>query len=169
MRIYNKEFNYSYKEQIKSRLLFSILKKLLFNEVREKDNLVYSISASKYFDQKIPIELISFYTYFESAPKNTNKIKKKIDTVMDRVKNKDFDLKIFKDQKLALKNNYQSSEKTNGFWLGVLSNAKQYNLNIERISHRETILNSITINDIVKLANYYFDENYLRSVSLVAE
>ena len=169
MRIYSKKFDYKYKEMIKSRLLFNILDKLLFDEVREKDNLVYSISASKYFDQKIPIELISFYIYFESAPKNTNKIKEKIDTVMDRVKNKDFDLKIFKDQKLALKNKYQSSEQTNDFWLEVLSNAKQYNLNIERISHTEAILNLITINDIVKLANYYFDENYLRSVSLVAE
>ena len=88
---------------------------------------------------------------------------------MNKVKNKDFDLKIFKDQKLTLKNNYQSSGQTNGFWLGVLSDAKQYNLNIEKISYTETMLNSITINDIVELANYYFDENYLRSVSLVAE
>ena len=169
MRIYSKEFDYKYKEMIKSRLLFNILDKLLFDEVREKDNLVYSINASKYFDQKIPIELISFYTYFESDPKNADKIKDKIDIIMNKVKNKDFDLKIFKDQKLALKNNYQSSGQTNGFWLGVLSDAKQYNLNIERISYRETMLNSITINDIVELANYYFDENYLRSVSLVAE
>ena len=169
MRIYSKEFDYKYKEMIKSRLLFNILDKLLFDEVREKDNLVYSINASKYFDQKIPIELISFYTYFESDPKNADKIKDKIDIIMNKVKNKDFDLKIFKDQKLTLKNNYQSSGQTNGFWLGVLSDAKQYNLNIERISYRETMLNSITINDIVELANYYFDENYLRSVSLVAE
>ena len=169
LRLYNKEFNYSYKDMIKSTLLFNILNKLLFDEVREKDNLVYSIGASKNFNQKVPIELISFYTYFNSDPKNTDIIKDKIDTVIESIKNKDFDLKIFKDQKLALKNNYKTSIETNGFWLWLLSDAKKSNLNFERIANREGILNSITINDIVKLANKYFDENYFRSVSFVAE
>ena len=170
-RAYNwpTEFKYSYKDIIKSTLLFNILNKLLFDEVREKDNLVYSIGASKNFNQKVPIELISFYTYFNSDPKNTDIIKDKIDTVIESIKNKDFDLKIFKDQKLALKNNYKTSIETNGFWLWLLSDAKKSNLNFERIAHREAILNSITINDIVKLANKYFDENYFRSVSFVAE
>ena len=169
IRFYNKKFNYKFREMIKSRLLFNILDKLLFDEVREKSNLVYSISASKNFDQKIPIELISFYTYFNSDPKNIDIIKEKIDIEINKIKNKDFDLQIFKDQKLALKNNYKTSGETNSFWLGVLTDAKQNGLNIERISYREAMLNSITVNDIVKLAYYYFDENYLRSVSLVAE
>jgi zinc protease len=169
MRIYNKEFNYSFKEQIKSRLLFSILDKLLFDEVREKDNLVYSISAGKNFDQKIPIELMSFYTYFESDPKNVETIKDKIDLVINKIKTKNFNLQIFKDQKLALKNNYQSMLQSNGFWLNVLQDAKQNNLSIERITNTDQMLKSISLNDIVKLANYYFDEKYTRSVMLLAE
>ena len=169
MRIYNKEFNYSYKEKIKSRLLFSILDKLLFDEVREKDNLVYSISASKYFDQKIPIELMSFYTYFEADPKNVQKIKDKIDLVINKIKTKDFDLQIFKDQKLALKNSYQSSLQSNDFWFNVLMDARQHNLSIERITNADVMLKSISLNDIAKLANYYFDEKYTRTVQLLAE
>ena len=169
MRIYNKEFNYSYKEKIKSRLLFSILDKLLFDEVREKDNLVYSISASKYFDQKIPIELMSFYTYFEADPKNVQKIKDKIDLVINKIKTKDFDLQIFKDQKLSLKNSYQSSLQSNDFWFNVLMDAIQHNLSIERITNADVMLKSISLNDIAKLANYYFDEKYTRTVQLLAE
>ena len=169
MRIYNKEFNYSFKEKIKSRLLFSILDKLLFNEVREKDNLVYSISASKLFDQKIPIELMSFYTYFESDPKNIDKIKDKIDLVINKIKTKDLDLQIFKDQKLALKNSYKSSLRSNGFWLNVLTDARQHNLSIERITNTDAMLKSISLNDIARLADYYFDENYTRTVQLLAE
>ena len=169
IRIYNKEFNYSYKEKIKSRLLFSILDKLLFDEVREKDNLVYSISASKNFDQKIPIDLMSFYTYFNSDPKNVDKIKDKIDLVINKIKIKDFDLQIFKDQKLALKNSYKSGLQTNGFWLNMLTDARQHNLSIERITNTDAMLKSISLNDIAKLANYYFDENYSRSVMLLAE
>ena len=169
IRIYNKEFNYSFKEKIKSRLLFSILDKLLFDEVREKDNLVYSISSGKNYDQKIPIELMSFYTYFESDPKNIDKIKDKIDLVISKIKTKDFDLQIFKDQKLALKNSYKSSLRSNGFWLNVLTDARQHNLNIERITNTDAMLKSISLNDIARLADYYFDENYTRSVMLLAE
>ena len=169
MRIYNKEFNYSFKEKIKSRLLFSVLDKLLFDEVREKDNLVYSISASKYFDQKTPIELMSFYTYFESDPKNVDKIKDKIDLIINKIKTKDFDLQVFKDQKLALKNSYQSSLESNDFWFSVLKDARQHNLSIERITNADVMLKSISLNDIARLADYYFDENYTRTVMLLAE
>jgi zinc protease len=169
IRIYNKEFNYSFKEKIKSRLLFSILDKLLFDEVREKDNLVYSISSGKNYDQKIPIELMSFYTYFESDPKNIDKIKDKIDLVISKIKTKDFDLQIFKDQKLALKNSYKSSLRSNGFWLNVLTDARQHNLSIERITNTDAMLKSISLNDIARLADYYFDENYTRSVMLLAK
>jgi zinc protease len=149
--------------------LFSILDKLLFDEVREKDNLVYSISASKYFDQKIPIELMSFYTYFEADPKNVQKIKDKIDLVINKIKTKDFDLQIFKDQKLALKNSYQSSLESNDFWFSVLMDARQHNLSIERITNADVILKSISLNDIIRLADYYFDEKYTRTVQLLAE
>ncbi|MDA9107992.1 insulinase family protein, partial [Candidatus Pelagibacter sp.] len=169
LRIYNKEFNYTYKEKIKSRLLFSILDKLLFDEIREKDNLVYTISAGKNYDQKIPIELMSFYTYFNSDPKNVDKIKDKIDLVINKIKTKDFDLQIFKDQKLALKNNYQSYLRSNGFWLNVLTDARQHNLSIERITNTDAMLKSISLNDVARLADYYFDENYTRSVMLLAE
>ena len=150
-------------------MLFSILDKLLFDEVREKDNLVYSISASKYFDQKIPIELMSFYTYFEADPKNVQKIKDKIDLVINKIKTKDFDLQIFKDQKLSLKNSYQSSLQSNDFWFNVLMDARQHNLSIERITNEDVMLKSISLNDIARLADYYFDENYTRSVMLLAE
>ena len=167
---YNKVWEFfTYKEKIKSRLLFSILDKLLFDEIREKDNLVYTISAGKNYDQKIPIELMSFYTYFNSDPKNVDKIKDKIDLVINRIKTKDFDLQIFKDQKLALKNNYQSYLRSNGFWLNVLTDARQHNLSIERITNTNAMLKSISLNDIARLANYYFDENYTRSVMLLAE
>jgi len=142
---------------------------LLFDEVREKDNLVYSISSGKNYDQKIPIELMSFYTYFESDPKNIDKIKDKIDLVISKIKTKDFDLQIFKDQKLALKNSYKSSLRSNGFWLNVLTDARQHNLSIERITNTDAMLKSISLNDIVRLAEHYFDENYTRSVMLLAE
>ena len=112
---------------------------------------------------------MSFYTYFESDPKNIDKIKDKIDLVISKIKTKDFDLQIFKDQKLALKNSYQSSLQSNDFWFNVLMDARQHNLSIERITNADVMLKSISLNDIAKLANYYFDESYTRTVILLAE
>ena len=89
--------------------------------------------------------------------------------VNNKIKTKDFDLQVFKDQKLALKNNYQSYLRSNGFWLNVLTDARQYNLSIERITNTDAMLKSISLNDIARLADYYFDENYIRSVMLLAE
>ena len=98
-----------------------------------------------------------------------NKIADKIDIVINKIKTKNFDLQIFKDQKLALKNSYKSSLRSNGFWLNVLTDARQHNLSIERITNTDAMLKSISLSDIAKLANYYFDEKYTRSVMLLAE
>jgi hypothetical protein len=51
----------------------------------------------------------------------------------------------------------------------MLTDALQHNLNIERITNTDAMLKSISLNDIAKLANYYFDENYTRTVMLLAE
>ena len=112
---------------------------------------------------------MSFYIYFESDPKNVDKIKDKIDLVINKIKTKDFDLQIIKDQKLALKNRYKSSLQSNSFWLNVLTDARQNNLVIEQITNTDAILKSISLNDIRRLADYYFDDKYIRSVMLLAE
>ena len=39
----------------------------------------------------------------------------------------------------------------------------------KRITNTDAMLKSISLNDIVKLANYYFDEKYTRSLMLLAE
>ena len=100
---------------------------------------------------------------------NKNSDKKKIIVNSNSIKIKDFDLQIFKDQKLALKNNYQSYLRSNGFWLNVLTDARQHHLSIERITNTDAMLKSISLNDIARLADYYFDENYTRTVQLLAE
>ena len=61
------------------------------------------------------------------------------------------------------------SLQSNDFWFNVLMDARQHNLSIERITNVDVILKSISLNDIAKLANYYFDEKYTRTVQLLAE
>tara|TARA_B100000963_G_scaffold347184_1_gene353220 strand:+ start:2315 stop:5089 length:2775 start_codon:yes stop_codon:yes gene_type:complete len=168
-RIYFKEFNSSIKERLKFNLLFSIADKILHDVVREKDNLVYSITMSKYFDQFKPIEMISFYTYFASDPENIETIKKKIDEVFEDIKNKKFDQKIMVDQKTMLINKFKENLRSNEYWHSLMEYSDQYNQNLEKFMNIEFIINSITVHDISQLAKKYLDDKYFRDIKLTSE
>ena len=168
-RIYFKKFNNTYKERYKSYLLFSIIDKLFFDEIREKDNLVYSISSNKYFDQYSPIELISFYINYQADPKNVDKIDKKINSILKKIKKSDFDLKIFKDKKLTLINDYKTNLNSNYAWLSTIYKTDYNDLNLERVMNLETIINSITTREIAQLANKYFDGIYFSDIELISD
>ena len=77
-----------------------MLDKLFLMKLEKKDNLVYSIQSGRYFEQKVPKELISFYIFYGSDPKNVETINQRIEEVINLIKNKEFDLKYFKIKKL---------------------------------------------------------------------
>ena len=168
-RLYFKEYNTSIKERFKFALLFSLADKMFFDEIREKDNLVYSISMDKYFDRFEPIEMISFYTYFESDPENVETIKKKIDKIFEDIKNKKFNQNIIVDQKKMLINEFKENLRTNGYWQTLMEYSDIYNLDLERFMNIELIIESITINDISRLAKKYLDDKYVRDIQLTSE
>ena len=169
LRVYYKDYNYSYRDKAKLYLLMSILDEMLFDKVREKDNLVYSISSAKYFDEKIPEELTSFYIYYTGDPNNVETINNRVDKLIETIKNKEFDDQIYKDQKVALKKDFEANLKTNDFWLSSILNATKYNQNIEQLTYLNTIVDSITVNEIAKLAKQLFDDQYFESVSYLSE
>ena len=142
---------------------------MFFDEIREKDNLVYSITMDKYFDQFEPIEMISFYTYFQSDPENIETIKKKIDQIFEEIKNKEFNQNIIVDQKKMLINEFKENLRTNDYWQSLMEYSDKYNQNLERFMNIELIIESITINDISRLAKKYLDDKYVRDIHLSSE
>ena len=168
-RAYFKEYNYSYRDKTKLYLLLSILDKMLFDKVREEDNLVYSITSAKYFDKKIPEEIASFYIFYTGDPENVDTINNRIDALIDSIKNKEFDVQIFKDQKVALKKDYDAGLKTNNFWLSSMLNAVKYRQNIEKVTYLNSIVDSITLNEIARLAKQLFDDQYFESADYLSE
>jgi len=168
-RLYFKEFNNTVKERFKFNLLFNIADKLLRDEVREKENLVYSISMGKYFDQFYPTEIMSFYTGFGSDPSNVDKISNKINEIFQNIKDKNFDEKIFKEQKISLINEFNENLRSNTFWKAIMEISDQNNQYIERSMNIDLIVKSITPRDISQLAKKFLDENYLRQIELINE
>ena len=168
-RYYFKEYNTSIKERFKFHLLFSLADKMFFDEIREKDNLVYSISMDTYFYSFEPIEMISFYTYFESDPENVETIKKKIDKIFEDIKNKKFNQNIIVDQKKMLINEFNENLRTNNYWQTLMEYSDMYNQDLERFMNIELIIESITMNDISRLAKKYLDDKYIRDIQLTSE
>jgi zinc protease len=168
-RLYYKKFNNTIKEKYKTVLLSSIIDKMFFDQIREKNNLVYSISANYSFNKFKPVELIKFYLSYEADPKNIDEINKKINVIIDKVKKGNFDLKIFKDKKLTLINDYKSSLNSNYTWLSIIYSTDKNNLYLERTMNIETIIKNISKREIIQLANKYFDGIYFSDIQLISE
>ena len=169
LRFYNKGFNNNLSQRYKAKLLMAIVDKIFFNEIREKNKLVYSIFMGEYFSQKLPIGLISIILGYDSDPKNVDIINKKIENILNGVKNKNFDKQIFINQKKALVNELRNVQNTNKYWINSLIRADKYNENFERYAYIEQIINQISLNEISLLAKKYFDENYFNSIQLIKE
>ena len=119
------------------------------------------------------LEIINDLKEIREAVKNNEsffiKIDQKIDEILARIKNGDFDTKLFKDQKLALKNQFKTSRGSNNFWIASIADAVRHNLNFEQINNVDTMIESITLRDIVRLAKKNFDQNYINEVIKEAE
>ena len=89
--------------------------------------------------------------------------------MIDGIKNKEFDIQIFKDQKVALKKDYDAGLKTNNFWLSSMLNAVKYGQNIEKVTYLNSIVDSITLNEIARLAKQLFDDQYFESADYLSE
>ena len=92
-----------------------------------------------------------------------------VDKLIETIKNKEFDDQIYKDQKVALKKDFETNLKTNDFWLSTILNAAKYNQNIEQLTYLNTIVDSITSNEIAKLAKQLLDDQYFESVTYLSE
>ena len=135
LRFYNKGFNNNLSQRYKAKLLMAIVDKIFFNEIREKNKLVYSIFMGEYFSQKLPIELISIILGYDSDPENVDIINKKIENILNGVKNKNFDKQIFINQKKALINELRNVQNTNKYWINSLIRADKYKENFERYAY----------------------------------
>jgi len=168
-RLYHKEFNNTIKEKYKSNLLHSIIDQIFFDQIREKDNLVYSISASHYDSVYKPVELISYYISYGADPNNVEEINNNINVILDKVKKGNFDNKIFEDKKLTLINDYKANLEFNSTWLKAIHSADKNNLYLERLMNMETIIKSISKREITQLAKKYFDGIYFNDIQLISE
>ena len=66
-------------------------------------------------------------------------------------------------------NEFNENLRTNNYWQTLMEYSDMYNLDLERFMNIELIIESITINDISRLAKKYLDDKYVRDIQLTSE
>ena len=137
--------------------------RLLVEEIREKHNLVYNITARDRFVSKIPEQKYTIFFNFDSDPLNKDRIFLEINGILEKIKNGDYPNNYLNDAiKGALTRNNVNKESNN--WLvDAISTYHQENEPMDTIILLDQIISSITKNDVSLFANQTFDNKYIQA------
>ena len=64
---------------------------------------------------------------------------------------------------------HEDNLKTNSYWLSLIPQYNQYGESISRVNYIDTIINSITRNDLSKLSKHIFSDKYLNIIEKLAQ
>ena len=161
-RYYNRSFVNNVKNRQICGILASMLTNVLHDEIREKQNLVYSISSNIFDIWKYPEEAFTFVINYESSPENVEIINTAIDALLANMITGDFDPKLLQEKKMELIHDYKNNINKNQFWAYALNEYIQNKEPMTNILSVESVVNSITKQDIMQLAKEIFNDNYIR-------
>jgi hypothetical protein len=142
---------------------FSKMNGKYVEEIREKQNLVYSISVQDYGITKIPDEKYTLVINFDCDPKNKDKIFTEIDKVLDKLKKGDFPQHYLDDAIKAQVTNYLINRESNRWLVGAISGYYEDKEPLQMINAIDVIVKSIHKNDIKKFANETFKDKFVQA------
>ena len=139
-----------------------ILNRILKEEIRGSRELVYSIGSARNLIN-LPKYYHLNYIYFNSDPKNIQKIYEEIDKIILNVKNGKFEDNFIADAKKKLNNDLLDNKQKNSFWLSTI-NVRYFNKeNFKTIVNFEKTVNSVNKENIVNYFNKTFNDNFLKA------
>jgi len=163
IRSYNKSFDYNVKNRF---IIFSteaILKRMLHEEIREKQNLVYSISVQNYGISKFPEPKYSIIIMFDSDPNNKDKILKESEKVLEKLKAGDFPDHYLDEVIKGHLRKYELDKQSNRWLVNAISDYYYENEPLETAEILDKVIKSVTKEDIKKLAINTFDNKYIEA------
>ena len=163
VRSYNKSFDYNVKNRF---IIFSteeILKRILHDEIREKQNLVYSISVLNYGVSKFPEPKYSLIIMFDSDPNNKDKIFTESEKVLEKLKAGDFPDHYLDEAIKGHLRRYELDKQSNRWWTSAISDYYHEEEPLETAETLDRVIKSITKEDIKKLATNTFDNKYIQA------
>ena len=163
IRSYNKSFDYNVKNRFIIYSTETILKRMLHEEIREKQNLVYSISVQNYGVSKFPEPKYSLIIMFDSDPNNKDKIFKESEKVLEKLKAGDFPDYYLDEAIKGHLRNYELDKQSNRWLVGAISDYYHEKEPLETAEILDKVIKSVTKEDIKKLAINTFDNKYIEA------
>jgi zinc protease len=163
IRSYNKSFDYNVKNRFIVFSTEAILKRMLHEEIREKQNLVYSISVQNYGISKFPEPKYSIIIMFDSDPNNKDKILKESEKVLEKLKAGDFPDHYLDEVIKGHLRKYELDKQSNRWLVTAISDYYHENEPLETAEILDKVIKSVTKEDIKKLAINTFDNKYIEA------
>ena len=158
-------FSSKYRNLAKNRatiyLANIILNRLLDEEIREKQKLVYSIGSFKSL-QPLPKPNHLMFIYFDCDPTNVKFIFNKIDEILLKIKKGDFDDKYLTDAKEKEFNDIKEANQSNSFLTSAINQYYFNKENFKKLENFHQIFNLINKKDLVNYFNKTFKKNFVR-------
>ena len=162
-KTYVNSFKNNVKNRFKVYVTQSLMKRMLHEEIREKQNLVYSISVRDYGITKIPEEQYTLMITFDCDPKNKDKIFTEVDKVIEKIKKGDFPQHYLDDAIKAQVTSYLVNRETNRWLVSAISGYYEDNEPLQMINSIDFIVKSINKNDIKRFANVTFKDKFIQA------
>jgi zinc protease len=162
-KAYVNGFKNNVKNRFKVYITQNLMKRMLHEEIREKQNLVYSISVQDYGITKIPEEKYTLIINFDCDPKNKDKIFAEIDKVLEKIKKGDFPQNYLDDAIKGLVTSYLINRESNRWLVGAISGYYEDKEPLQMINAIDVIVKSINKNDIKRFANETFKDKFIQA------
>ena len=136
---------------------------MLHEEIREKQNLVYSISVQNYGVSKFPEPKYSIIIMFDSDTNNKDKIFRESEKVLEKLKTGDFPDHYLDEAIKGHLLKYELDKQSNRWWTSAISDYYHEKEPLETAEKLDKVIKSITKDDIKKLAINTFDNKYIEA------
>lgn len=162
------EFEYSPENNIQIEALQEVLQIKLIEALREEESGVYGVSVSEATD-KFPTGHYRFSIGFGCAPENVDKLVKRAQEEIEKVKKNGADPKDIEKFVAESQRKTETALKTNSFWLDYLDDNTFLGDDLNEIFLQDKLLKSITVASTKAAAEKYFTDDNLIKVVLMPE
>ncbi len=167
--VYSGNFDWTRDELYKMISLEALLQTKLTKIVREEESGVYGIGV-RFTPAFYPVADYNFKFSFSCDPTRTEELKNLVKSLIEEVGNGIFDKQIIHDVKEAQIVDYEESLNKNRWWLNQIENVWYYDYQVDIITNKKEMFESLTAEDIIYAAKKYLgDENLIEVVLYPAE